>query len=62
MLSNKQYIKAYNSIIQLYQTFMCDLSSDVNNTPKTNTPRSSTKAKIGVGNNIEYEVKIYQVK
>ena len=38
-LSNKQDIKAHNAIIQLYWTFMCDLSSDINNRPKTNTPR-----------------------
>ena len=39
MLPNKQDIKARNEIIQLWKTFMCGLSSDVNNTPKTNTPR-----------------------
>ena len=37
-LSEKQYINANNEIIQLYQTFECDLISDVNNTPNTNTP------------------------
>ena len=36
-LSNEMHIKAPNSIIQLWQVFMFDLSSGVNKTPKTNT-------------------------
>ena len=41
---------------------MCGLSSDVNNTLKTNTPRLKTRAEIDVGNSIEYDVKSCQVK
>ena len=38
-LSNEQESKTNDTIIQLSQTFMCDLSSDVNNAPKTNSTR-----------------------
>ena len=38
-LYKKQDINAPNAIIQLRKTYMCDLSSDVNNTSKTNTTR-----------------------
>ena len=40
---------------------MCDLSSDVNNTPKTNDQSVKTRAEIYIGNAIEYDVKSYQV-
>ena len=35
-LSNKQYSKEHDAIIQLCQNLLCDLSSDINNTPKMN--------------------------
>ena len=34
--SNEHEIKSPNTIIQLWKTFMWNLRSDVNNTPKTN--------------------------
>ena len=38
-LLNKKDIKEPNAIIQSWRTFMCGLSRDLNNTPKTNTNR-----------------------
>ena len=39
---------------------MCDLSSDVNNTSTTNTPRLKNRSEIDVENTINYDVKSYQ--
>ena len=41
---------------------MCNLSSDVNNKPKTNTLGSKYLVEIDIGNTIQYDVKSYQVK
>ena len=41
---------------------MRNLGSDINNTPKTNTPRLKEERKIDIGNTIEYDVTSYQVK
>ena len=38
-LLNEQDIMAHNTRIQLCQTFMCNISGDANNTPKTNITR-----------------------
>ena len=61
MLSNLQGIKAPNTIIKLWQTLMCDLSCDVNNTPKK-LLSLKTRAEIDVGHTIDYDVKAYQIK
>ena len=39
-----------------------NLSGDVNNAPTINAQRVNTQSYIDIGNNIEYDVKSYQVK
>ena len=39
-----------------------NLSGDVNNAPTINSQRVNTQSYIDIGNNIEYDVKSYQVK
>ena len=41
---------------------MCDLSSDVNNTPKKIPQGWKIQVEIYIGNTIKYDVKSYQVK
>ena len=48
--------------MQLCQTCICDLSSDVNNTPTINSQNVKYSERIDMGNTLEYNVKSYQVK
>ena len=41
---------------------MCDLSRDVNNTPKTMLQGQNTQAYIDMCNTIEYDVRSYRFK
>ena len=41
---------------------MCDLISDLNNTPKKILQGWKNRAEIDIGNTKEYDVKTYQVK
>ena len=61
-LSNEQGSKANNATIQLWKTFTCNLSSDINNKPKNKYKLWKTQAEMDIGDTIDYAVKSYQVK